>query len=57
VLRVDRRIKIVLIVAAVIAGLWIIGTLVESSETACEKKPVSSACIEEKIGGGPGENE
>lgn len=53
----DRRVKIILIVIALIAGLWIIGTLVESSETACEKKPLSSACIEEKVGGGPGENE
>jgi hypothetical protein len=52
----DRRVKIVLIVVAVLAGLWLIGTLAASSETACEKKPISSACIEEKIGGGPDEN-
>lgn len=52
----DRRVKIVLVVIAVLAGLWLIGTLAASSETACEKKPISSACIEEKIGGGPDEN-
>lgn len=52
----DRRVKIVLIAVAVLACLWIIGTLVEGSETACEKKLISSACIEEKIGGGPDEN-
>jgi hypothetical protein len=54
---VDRRVKIALIVVAIVVGLWLIGTVVSNSETACEKKLVSSACVEEKIGGGPGENE